>query len=348
MPLESESPGGGRRRSKLSGIVAAVLGLALFAWSVRQVGPQEVWAGLIQVGWGFTVIIALAGLRFAMRAVAWRLCLEPPHSLPFATSFAAVLAGDALGNLTPLGLFASEPAKAAFVSDRVALGPVVTALAIENIFYTLSAAAMIGASPLSKFRFQITASTAALILTFDPPGPLRHAAWIALAAIAAGFVATAVVLWQRPAVVTRLLTRVVPRTSRLQDRVGQLHALEEQIYTFVVRRRTVVAPVVLSEALFHVLGVAEVYVTWWLIQGPAPTLLTAFIFEGVNRVVQVLFKFVPLRTGVDEVTTGTITDMLGFGGALGTTLAIVRKVRTIVWVLVGTTLLVRRTLRLRR
>ncbi len=257
-------------------------------------------------------------------------------SLPFATSFAAVLAGDALGNLTPLGLFASEPAKAAFVRDRVALGPAVTALAIENIFYTLSAAAMIGAS------------TAALILTFDPPGPLRHAAWISLAAIAAGFVATAVVLWQRPAVVTRLLTRIVPRTSRLQDRVGQLHALEEEIYTFVIRRRAAVLPVVLSEAMFHALGVAEVYVTWWLIQGAAPTLLTAFIFEGVNRVVQVLFKFVPLRTGVDEVTTGTITDMLGFGGALGTTLAIVRKVRTIVWVLVGTTLLVRRTLRLRR
>ena len=27
----------------------------------------------------------------------------------------------------------------------------------------------------------------------------------------------------------------------------------------------------------------EVYVTWWLIQGAPPTLLTAFIFEGVNR-----------------------------------------------------------------
>jgi hypothetical protein len=140
----------------------------------------------------------------------------------------------------------------------------------------------------------------------------------------------------------------VPTTSRLQDRVGQLHALEEQIYTFVVRRRAAVLPIVLTEAMFHALGVAEVYVTWWLILGIPPTLLTAFIFEGVNRVVQVLFKFVPLRTGVDEVTTGTITDMLGFGGALGTTLAIVRKVRTIVWVLVGTTLLVRRTLRLRR
>ena len=69
-------------------------------------------------------------------------------------------------------------------------------------------------------------------------------------------------------------------------------------------------------------------------------MLTAFIFEGVNRLVQVLFKFVPLRTGVDELTTGSFTAMLGFGAALGITLAIVRKIRTIAWVLVGTSLLV--------
>ena len=117
--------------------------MALFAWFVRQVGPSEVWGGLKQVGWGFAVIIAVAGVRFAMRATAWLLCLEPPHRLPFTSAFAAVVAGDAVGNLTPLGLFASEPAKAAFVRDRVPLGPAATALAIENILYTLSAALMI-------------------------------------------------------------------------------------------------------------------------------------------------------------------------------------------------------------
>ena len=69
--------------------------------------------------------------------------------------------------------------------------------------------------------------------------------------------------------------------------------------------------------MFHALGVLEVHVTWWLIQGAAPLLLTSFIFEGANRLVQVLFKFVPLRTGVDELTTGGFTQMLGFGAALG-------------------------------
>ena len=316
--------------------MATVLGLVLFAWFVSKVGLAEIWSGLGQVGWGFAPIIALAGLRFAMRAIAWGLCLEPPHRLPFRTAFAAVVAGDAVGNLTPLGLFASEPAKAAFVRHRVPLGPAVTALAIENILYTLSAAAMIGAS------------TIGLLISFDLPDAIRRAASTSLVAIALGFAVTAVLLWRRPSVVRRGLARVVPRTSGLQGRVDELHALESEIYTFATRRGSVLVPLVAAEAMFHLLGVLEVYLTWWLIEGTAPGLMTAFIVEGANRLVQVLFKFVPLRTGVDELTTGSFTGMLGFGPALGTTLAIVRKIRTIAWVLVGTTLLVRRTLPSRR
>jgi Lysylphosphatidylglycerol synthase TM region len=333
VPPQSGSAVPAPPRSNVIGIVASVLGVALFAWFVRQVGPSEVWEGLKEVGWGFVIIIALAGLRFAMRATAWLLCLEPPHRLPFTAAFAAVVAGDAVGNLTPLGLFASEPAKAAYVRDRVAFGPAATALAIENIFYTLSAAAM------------IALSTAALLVTFDLPGAIRQAAWVALVAISSGFVVIAIVLWQRPALVRRALSTVVPKESKLQERVGQLHALEEQIYTFAARRRAVLVPILAAEAMFHALGVLEVHVTWWLIQGAPPPLLTSFIVEGANRLVQVLFKFVPLRTGVDELTTGSFTQMLGFGAALGATLAIVRKVRTIAWVLVGTSLLIRRALR---
>ena len=50
-----------------------------------------------------------------VRAAAWSLCVEPPHRLPLGEAFAAVVCGDALGNLTPLGPLVGEPAKAAFV-----------------------------------------------------------------------------------------------------------------------------------------------------------------------------------------------------------------------------------------
>ena len=65
------TPDTGPRRWNVIGIVATVLGVVLFAWFVRRGRPGGNLDGLGQVGWGLVAIIALAGLRFAMRAVAW-------------------------------------------------------------------------------------------------------------------------------------------------------------------------------------------------------------------------------------------------------------------------------------
>src|SRR5688500_10810850 len=83
------------RRSTATGIVAAVLGIVLFAWFVRGAGAVETWNKVRQVGWGLAIISASAGLRFGARAVAWSVCIEPPHVLPIREAFAGVLCGDA-------------------------------------------------------------------------------------------------------------------------------------------------------------------------------------------------------------------------------------------------------------
>ncbi len=318
------------RGLNLTGLVAAVLGLALFAWFVQRIGPAEIWEGLGDVGGGLVLIVAVAGLRFALRAVAWTTCLERPHVMSFSEAFAAVLAGDSLGNLTPLGLFASEPAKAAFVRRRVPLGAAITALAIENILYTLSAVAM------------IAASTAVLLIEFHLPPAVRTAGWIAIAFIVAIFGVTAWLIWQRPALVSWMASFVVPKTSRLYDRIVHVRDLEERIYAFARQRPESLVPAVAAEIGFHALGVVEVYVTWWLLQGDPPSVMTAFVLEGALRLIVVVFKFVPLQLGVAEWSTGSFTQLLGYGAAAGGTLSIVRKVRTVFWVLVGTILLVRR------
>ena len=129
----------------------------LFVWWIRRIGLDEIRSGFAQIGWGIVAIVLLGGVRFALRAAAWMLCVEPPHTLPFREAFGAVIAGDALGNLLPLGPIVSEPTKAAFVRRRLALGPAGTALAIENVLYTLSVAAM------------IAAGMAALLFVFEHP-----------------------------------------------------------------------------------------------------------------------------------------------------------------------------------
>lgn len=322
----------------VAGALTTAAGVALFVWLIWYVGPGEIWAGFRQIGWGLAAIVAVAGLRFAARAAAWRLCLEPPHHLRFFEAFAAVVSGDALGNITPLGPIVGEPAKAAFVRARVPIGAALTALAIENVLYTLSVSAMIAAGSI------------ALLLRTDVAAPLRHAGGIAIGGVFVLYLATLWTIWRRPAVLSRGVAAAARWTSSssLDARVAKVRALEDQVYTFASRRGHALLPLASLELAFHALGVLEVHLTLWMLLPDPPPVLTSFVLETVNRLITVVFKPVPMQVGVNEAGTAIVTQMLGLGLQLGLTLAIVRKARVLFWMLIGTALLVRHGLTARR
>src|SRR5439155_25237407 len=104
-----------------------------------------------RVGWGLVLILAVAGLRFLVRAECWRWCLPPAvesgfsrTAFPLRRAFAAFLAGDAVGNVTPLGLLASEPTKVLLTRHHLATREAVASLAVENLVYAASVMAMVG------------------------------------------------------------------------------------------------------------------------------------------------------------------------------------------------------------
>ncbi|MBI4264186.1 MAG: hypothetical protein HY657_07410, partial [Acidobacteria bacterium] len=87
---------------------------------------------------------------------------------------------------------------------------------------------------------------------------------------------------------------------------------------------------------FHALAVFEIFLTLrWLLGDGSPTLAQAVVFEALNRVVIVAFKFVPFRIGVDEALTGALAPVLAVDPAAGVALALVRKVRNLSWAAVG-------------
>ena len=320
-----------RRPLTAVGLLTTAVGVALFVWIVRSVGSREVVDGFRQIGWGLTIVVFLGGLRFATRAIAWILCFEPPHRLGFRDAFGAVVAGDALGSITPLGPIVGEPTKAAFVRSKAPLAPTLTALAIENVLYSLSAAAMIAAGMVALlFRFQL-------------PGNLREISEVAIGAVVAIFAACVWLLWKQPAILSRIAGLLPGSTPRLE----RIRVLEQQVYTFASRRGLAMVPLVSCELAFHALGVLEAHVSLWMMQGFPPALLTSFLVETVNRLITVAFKFVPLQMGVNEAGSALLTQVLGLGAAPGATLAVVRKVRTLCWTAVGMLLFFKRGLRAR-
>jgi hypothetical protein len=323
-----------RPRFTIGGLLAALFGLGLFAWMVQHTTIKPILDGLKSVGWGFIAILILSGIRPLVRAAAWRLCTPGPHQLRIRDTFPAFLTGEALGNVTPLGLFVSEPTKAVFVRHRVSMMTAISGLATENVLYTLSVAVV------------IATGTVALLFSFDVPRAVRLAS-IVVVGIMLGLLAGAAWVLTRD---VRVMTGMLDRLHRyrlaphaLVQRLEKLRVLEDRIYTFHRRYPERLLPVLALETVYHVAGVAEVFVTlMWV--SHAPTLLVAFVLETANRATNVIFKFVPLRIGVDEAGTGGLTNVLGYSMVDGVTLAIVRKMRVLFWTGVGLVLLARRGL----
>ena len=78
-----------------------------------------------------------APFAWLCRTRAWMVCANDPQ-LRFSDAFGAWLAGDAMGNLTPLGVLASEPTKILMVRTKISTVTSIASVTIENVFYTAS------------------------------------------------------------------------------------------------------------------------------------------------------------------------------------------------------------------
>ena len=330
------------RNRKLArfGVLFAILGLLLFAYFVRKAGVPEIISGIKRLGVGFLLVIGISGIRQVARCLAWIRCFEGPYTLRFRDAFAARVMGDALGNIVPLASVAvSEPSKAAFVTNRVPLLVSLSALALENIFYSLSVAIF------------IFSGTVALLLAFPLKPALRYASFATLA-VTTLIVPLGYLIIRRQwkflsGSLSVLHGRGVGR-SWMGKTIPRARSLEDRVYGFYERNSNRLLMILMLEMSFHFAGVLEIYTTLWFISGVvAPTLLTAFILESVNRVINIVFKFIPFRLGVDEAGTGMLAKALGFTQAIGAALAIVRKARDLFWTAAGVALMVRRGLSLK-
>lgn len=280
-----------------------------------------------RLGFGFLAVLALSACRDVVRTFAWQAAIEGDSPLRLVDGWAARVAGEALGNLTPLGMLVSEPTKASFVRHRVPFSGALAGTVIENLFYSLSAAVV------------IVAGTVVLLLDFPVPSTLRSAS---LGAIAGFGAVGAVMTWliaRRPMIVTTIAQWLQARglaTVFLGRWIERIREVESRILGFAARHPGRTIRIAILDVLFHAAAIAEVWIILGFISERAePTFITAFVLESVNRIVTVTFKFVPLRLGVDEAASGFVSNVLQFGSAAGVTLAIVRKARVLFWAVVG-------------
>jgi hypothetical protein len=271
---------------------------------------------------GFLAVLALSATRMALRSKAWTLCVEDDQRFPFLTAFRAYIAGDAVGNVLPMGPLASEGTKA-LLSRRLMPTPAAfSSVVLENVFYSISVAVMVMVGTLA-FLLGYRPSDAALTITLS-------VATVAIVSLGA--------VWWLLRSQPRLLGRFLKHEA--------VRDAEDRVFRFAQTRKERIPQILMLQFAFHAAAVLEIYYLLRVLVGHTErTLLMAIVLGTVERLIIIAFKFVPLRLGVDHAGSGSVAEILGMGSAVGVTIATVRTARNLFWAAIGLAMLARSTRR---
>jgi len=321
-------------RLKILGGLFTLLGIGLFGYFIYTVGFYEILSGVGRIGFaGFAAILFIYFLRICARGAAWKLSVYEPYKLSLSDTISAVIIGEAMSSMIPLGILVSGTTKAVAVKNRVPLVVGLSSVATENLFYSLVTSLFI---ILGAFSFLRTFELAeGWIITID----ILIACIIFLL-----FLGILMVLRQwhfASAICERLYKRGIA-TGILEN--GRLHVrlFENLIYGFYRRYPKRFLPICLIEVAFHLLGILEVWFILSRISDAVPSFFTAFLLESASRLINVIFKLIPFLIGIDEAGSQFIAENLALVAGIGVTLAIVRKGRILFWTAIGLIFIIKR------
>jgi hypothetical protein len=270
-----------------------------------------------------------------MRASAWTLSVYEPYVLRLRDTIPAVIIGEAMSSMIPLGILVSGTAKAIAVRKRVPIAVGLSSVATENLFYSLVTSVFLILGAFTFLRsFQLDEG------------------WVVTIDVLIGAMGILIVLgllmvirqWHFASETCEMLYQIGFARNLLENGRLEVRLFENLIYGFYRRYPRRFIPICLLEVAFHLLGIVEGWFVLSKISEAVPQILTAFLLESISRLITIVFKLIPFVIGIDEAGARYITETLAIGASIGVTLAIIRKGRILFWTAIGLLLMLKRGL----
>lgn len=312
-------------------LILLPLALLFLLWMLNEVGWSTIYRQIVQVGWGWPLLLLPYGLVNWLEAVSWN-CLIPNFNLSprLGLLFRLRLAGEALNTLTPTAGLGGEPFKAARL----------TAAGMPWEQATASVVIHKGVAVLSLVIYILLGLALAPFLLPQVTSLL----WLlGLGAFALGSGALIFVLLQGQGpcgLGLSLLERFRLCPEALKNKRPDLESLDAQMTSFY---RNHPGRGLLSLGLFVLAWLThavEVYLMFWLLGKPISWPL-AVCLDALAMLFTALGFFLPASLGIQD--GGNILLALGFhlGATLGAAFSILRRLREAFWMSCGLLLAVR-------
>ena len=307
-------------------LLAASFGALLFAYLVHRTGPAKLLESMATLGWGLVLVMAWGGVAHVLKTWAWRITLlEQKRQVSFGRMFALRLASEAVGQLGGIGQLFGEGLRVSLLGPAMPLASGIASVTLDRAFFILSAAVV-----------SIVGLLAVLIVL-----PLPHAlalyASVSLATLLGVVLLSAIAVRQRwPALSTtaRILGRIRYFNGWIERERSLIHSVENNLLDFYHHTPGAFWASFVLNLACHAAAVFEVYLILWLM-GSKVSLFGALAIEALTKLVSIMGTFNPGNLGTYEGGNMLIVKMFGLSGAVGFTLAFVRRVRALFWAAMG-------------
>jgi glycosyltransferase 2 family protein len=306
--------------------VLLLAGFALVAFLFLRLGPGQLVELVAKLGWAALVFPPLYAVHHAIRTVALSAALQRPGQVPFWRLLLVRLTGEAAQYLTFTGPLLAEPTKAWMLRRE-----------------GLQSSDAVGATATEYVAFTCTASVVSLLglvaLRLFVPMPLAVRVPVSATAIGLVVLLLVVVLglrrrWPFDRWILAGVRRVGGSAARARVTADWVSEMVGHVFRNLRDERWRLRRILACETVAQALIVLELYLLLRLfdVQVAASTLL---IVEGVSKVSNFVFFFIPARAGTDEATLVLITGTLGLASVVGLGVSLVRRARSLMTGAVG-------------
>jgi len=297
---------------KKSHLIIGFLGVALFAWVIAHISLAELVRELRAIGVALPIVLTLSLCRLVLQSITWSASLDGQNApAPIKKLMGVRLASQSMGYLTVFGPVLSEPMKIKLLGTSTE--PTAAATFLDDGVYWFTTAL-------------VAISGIVCLLLIAVHGAASH--WIPAVLVLASFVL--VINHHDP-----ILSGVVRAFGRhTPSWLTRAEKFEASVRAYRIEQPALVKRMFWLDVACQILTASEVVVVLWALHLPIH-FLAVLAIEGITRSVKLVSGWIPARLGSDEGGAVSAFALTGFSPALGLALALTRRVRDLLWALVG-------------
>ena len=307
-------------------VLAVAVSIGLVAFLVWQAGPSKLRGNIVTLGWGFTLVIALAGVSHLAKTWAWRLTLgEDQYKISFARMLGLRLGAEAAGQLGIVGQTFGDSIRVSRMGRAIPMANGLASVTLDRGLYFVTG----------------TMVTIAGILAALPVISLSHAlrlyADLFVTALILFLLLTLLAVRKRWPLLSggaRIIGRIPSMKNWMEKRYRLIQSVENTLLDFHHHTPKAFWASFFLNLASHCLAILEVCLVLWLM-GVKIGFFSALVIEALTKLVNVMGNINPGNIGTFEGGNMLIGKMFGLNGATGLALGLARRLRSFFWAAIG-------------